>query len=814
MRLSADEAGMNANNKRACLPTRQESSRIKYPLLIIVLTYIIGIILGHLLDLPFPFLFLTLTFLLLSFFLSFKRGNLTLSTIFLILSLILSGFLYHKLFVSCLTPSGLDEFLGKKVEIIGTVSSFPEAKEERTSFALKTEEINGEGMGSRIEVSIFHAKDFYREAEIKKSSFQYGDRIRFRGRLERPPTSRNPKGFDYRSYLLGRKIPALVYLREEEIEILGREGGNPLSRVGLFFRQHLMETIDQTLPSLQGGVLKGILLGRRGELPPEIEKDFIDTGVVHVLAVSGLHVGLITFIFGAFFAILRLPKRISALLLILIIFLYALMVGPRPSILRASIMFGIGTLAYYLQRKRELYNSLALAALILLLINPLFLFNIGFQLSFIAVLSILYLYPRIWPKLKFLSHYLGGLMAVSLAAWIGVAPLIAYHFNYFTPVALLANLFVVPLVTIVVALGFLAAIFSFFLPLAQLFSHANWLFLTLLVKAVNFFNYFPGAGIRVITPSLFFIGFYYLGIVGLINFRRSPLIRKVVFIGTLCLIAFFIWGNIFTPQSDLLKVTFLDVGQGDSIFVQFPDKKNMLIDGGSGRYDTLPPYLWDQRIRRIDYLISTHPHTDHLGGLIGVLSNFRVGGVIESGQEHTSFTCKKFLEIMKEKKIPYRIARAGQKLESNQNNIRIDILHPQEELIEYGGSQLNNNSIVVKLTYGKVSFLFTADIEKEAEGLLVKKYGLRLKSTILKVPHQGSKTSSTLKFLEKVSPECAIISVGARNPFGHPHPEVLKRFQNLGIKVYRADEEGAVVITTDGRDYWVNTMREKQRLGK
>jgi len=184
---------------------------------------------------------------------------------------------------------------------------------------------------------------------------------------------------------------------------------------------------------------------------------------------------------------------------------------------------------------------------------------------------------------------------------------------------------------------------------------------------------------------------------------------------------------------------------------------------------------------------------------------------------------------MKEQKIPYRIARAGQSLDQKnirkpsdsiggtlllwgrgpgQDVIKIDILHPQEELIRYGGSQLNNNSVVMKLTYGEVSFLFTADIEKEAEELLDKKYDSRLKSTILKVPHQGSKTSSTLKFLKKVSPECAIISVGARNPFGHPHSEVFKRYQNLEIKVYRTDKNGAITVTTDGKDYWIRTMSQ------
>jgi competence protein ComEC len=674
----------------------------------------------------------------------------------------------------------------------------PEVKKDRTRLVVKTTKVVTQGkefpIKSRIQITIPQGKE----------TFHYGERVRIKGELTLPPGPRNPGGFNYRDYLTTQKISALVRLdSEKRIEKIGRLRVNPFLSLALHLRKRLIKTIEQTLPSLQGSVLKGILLGRREELPPSLRQAFINTGVTHVLAVSGLHVGLITAIFYLFFSALRFPNRARYLLTFLIVILYCLMTGCRPSVLRATIMFGTGLLALFIGRKQDLYTTLAFAALIILLINPLSLFNVGFQLSFIAVLSILYLYPRIWPRVKFLSRYPAGLIAVSLAAWIGVVPLIAYHFNYFTPVAILANLVVIPLVTVIVALGFTSTIFSFFSGLlAQLASHANWLFLTLLIKAVNFFNYFPGAGIRIITPPISFIAIYYLGIVGLLNFKHSPLVRKVVPIGALCLIALFVWGNIFTLQNNLLKVTILDVGQGDSIFIQFPDRKNMLIDGGSGRYDTLPSYLWDKRIRKIDYLISTHPHTDHLGGLIGVLSNFKVGEVMESGQEHTSATYKEFLEIMEEKKIPYRIARASQSLEGGRD-IRIDILHPREELIRYGGSQLNNNSIVIKLTYGKTSFLFTADIEKEAEDLLIRKYGTRLHSTILKVPHQGSKTSSTLKFLKKVSPECAVISVGAHNPFGHPHSEVLKRYRNLRIKVYRTDKNGAVTITTDGKNYWV-----------
>ncbi|MBA7483426.1 ComE operon protein 3 [subsurface metagenome] len=721
--------------------------------------------------------------------------------------LLLVSLLYHDITLKRITKGEIAPFLNKGwVEVLGTIDRLPEVKKDRIHLIVKTEKIS------------FKKKEFSARSRIRvslpkgKTSFNYGDRARIRGELISPPGTRNPGGFSYQNYLATQKISALVNLVvNEQIKSIGEARVNPFFRIVFYLRKHLIETIDHTLPSLQGSVLKGILLGRREELPPLLYQAFITTGVAHVLAVSGLHVGLVAaFFYYGLFPLLRFPNKGSALLTLLIIILYCFMTGCRPPVVRATIMFGLFLLASCLGRKREIYTTLAFAALVILLINPLTLFNVGFQLSFAAVLSILYLYPRIYPRLKFLSPYPAGLMSVSLAAWVGVAPLVAYHFNYFTPVAILANLFVVPLVSIIVALGFLATLCSFFLPLAQLFSSSNWLFLTILIKVIDFFTDFPGAGIRVITPSLSSIGFYYLGIVGLVNFKRFLLVRKAVSMGALCLITIFIWGNIFASQDKLLKVTFLDVGQGDSFFIQFPDKRNMLVDGGDGRFDTLPSYLWDERIRKIDYLVLTHPHADHVTGLVDVLSSFKVGEVWDSGQEFTSPEYEEFLRIITNKRIPYKILRAGEKL-SIAPGIGIDILHPQEKFLKGGGSEPNNNSIVMKLSYGKVKFLLTGDIEREAEGLIVKKYGSRLKSTILKVPHQGSKTSSTLKFLEKVSPECAIISVGGHNPFGHPNPEILKRYQNLEIKVYRTDKNGAITITTDGKDYRIRTMSQTWR---
>ncbi|MCK4648906.1 ComEC family competence protein, partial [bacterium] len=425
---------MNANSKR-------EYSCIRYPLVAITIVYILGIILGHLLDLSLPSLLSVFTLLLISFSLAFWKRKSTISTFFLGSLLLLAGLFYHDVTLQRITKGEIAPFLNKGwVEVLGTIDRLPEVKKDRINLFLRTEKIS------------FKKKEFSVRSRIRvslpkgKTSLNYGDRLRIRGELISPSGARNPGGFDYQNYLATQKISALVNLVvDEQIESIGKARINPIFRVAFYLRKRLVETIDHTLPSREGSVLKGILLGRRGELPASLRRAFIATGVAHVLAVSGLHVGLLVIFFHyGLFRLFRLPNKGSAFLTLLIIILYCFMTGCRPSVVRASIMFGLFLTASFLGRKREVYTTLALAGLVILLLNPLTLLNVGFQLSFVAVLSILYLYPRIWPRLKFLPRYLGSLIAVSLAAWAGIVPLIAYYFNYFTPVAILANLFVVP----------------------------------------------------------------------------------------------------------------------------------------------------------------------------------------------------------------------------------------------------------------------------------------------------------------------------------------------------------------------------------
>ena len=273
----------------------------------------------------------------------------------------------------------------------------------------------------------------------------------------------------------------------------------------------------------------------------------------------------------------------------------------------------------------------------------------------------------------------------------------------------------------------------------------------------------------------------------------------------LLLVCILIWVGVW-QTSRILKVIFFDVGQGDAILVLFPHGGNMLIDGGErGKGErVILPYLKKKGIRKIDTVVLTHAHSDHVGGLTAILETLPVGLVVESGFPHTTDIYMEFLELIHKKNIPYKMVRSGQEL-TGFSDVRIEFLNPPHPYLRGGGSDINNNSVVIRLSYGEVQFLFCADIEKTAEKEMLG-YGNKLRSQVIKVPHHGSKTSSSLEFIKEVSPETAIISVGRRNRFGHPHSVIVEKYEKLGIKIYRTDMHGAITISTDGKGYKIKTL--------
>ena len=290
------------------------------------------------------------------------------------------------------------------------------------------------------------------------------------------------------------------------------------------------------------------------------------------------------------------------------------------------------------------------------------------------------------------------------------------------------------------------------------------------------------------------------------DWSRFP---KKWLIPPLLIISILVWLVTLTMPDDKLHVSFFDVGQGDAILIQTPSHQNILIDGGPDPQrinlelsKKLP--FWD---RTIDLMISTQPQADHITGLVEILQRYKVKQVLEPGVPYDSSIYQEWLKLVDEGQIKHNIARAGQEIDLGQG-IKIEVLNPPAELLQGTSHDVDNNGVVIKLSWGKVSFLFTADIREEAEFELIRQRA-NLRSTLLKVAHHGSKTSTSPQFLAVVDPEIAVISVGADNPFGHPSPEMAERLEErLGKdKVYLTSENGTIEFTTDGEKLWVRVER-------
>jgi competence protein ComEC len=490
--------------------------------------------------------------------------------------------------------------------------------------------------------------------------------------------------------------------------------------------------------------------------------------------------------------------------------------GGGPSIIRAAIMGEITLLGLLFERQKEFYTALAASALLLLIFDPQSLFDIGFQLSFTATWSLVYIAPVLEKKLP-------KILAISIAPIIATAPIIAFYFSQVTIGAVVSNLLVLPWVEFLVVLGFSATMVGFvLLPLAQILGGTIWLMLAFLDAVAQMVAALPGACFYLKAPAIPLIAGYYLGLIALIEVLRSD--EKPVFtprrIAVVFLLIFsvFVWNYVVSAEplgDNGLTVTFLDVGQGDAILVETPERMNILIDGGGtdqGEGDqakkdfvgqkVVVPFLRRKGINRLDLMVLTHPHADHMGGLIPVLKEIKIDQVLDSGQTYDSQAYRRFKALIAANKIKYSVARSGQNIRFGRD-LSGSILNP---VVPYLGNA-NSDSIVMRLVYKDISFLFTGDLEREGEERLL---GQRLRSTILKVGHHGSSTSTSDQFLRAVSPKVAVISVGAHNRYRHPFPGTIMKLERSGIRLYRTDEDGAVVIKTDGDQFSVEPQRRSR----
>ena len=682
------------------------------------------------------------------------------------------------------------------------------------------------------------------------SSFHMGDRLRLLCRLDRPRGFQNPGGFSYERTLAFERIHTVGFPSKEQGWVnIGEGFQNPILLWIERCRDHIRDFLDREVASPASSILKALVLGEQRDVPEEISEQFVVTGIAHLLAISGDHLGIVAIL--SFSLLIWVLKRSEFLLLstsvkkwaagltLPCILLYTFIAGGGISVIRATIMVIVFFLSILFNRERNLLHTLCLAAFLILLVSPPSLFDVSFQLSFLAVLSILYMVPRLLPVLKRqevllpvktswrerLWKYVKLSLLVTAVATCGTAPFVALHFNRVSPIGLVSNLLFIPWVGfLIVPLAITASLLSFFLyPVASLLIQLGSLITALLLRTVALFASLPWASLFVSTPTVFEIILFYLLLFSVVHLPKRKKMR-VLFAG-LCLVLVVdgAYWNLKDRFQKNLVLTFIDVGQGDSILVEFPKGRKMLIDGGGlhdDRFDigknVVAPLLWRKKIRRIDTLVLTHPDPDHLKGLNFIAQHFSIGQFWESGLRVGSEPYLRLEKTLLEKRVK-RVSLNEKSSIQEINGVQVSVLNPSPSLVNTGfikgnrtRSLTNNHSLVLRLQFRNTGVLLAGDIEKEAEVRILRQ-GHSVRADLLKIPHHGSLSSSTGVFLERVDPAYAVLSVARRNLGRLPHPEVVKRYEELKIKVLRTDRDGAITVVTDGEEIEIKPFLRAER---
>jgi competence protein ComEC len=766
----------------------------------------------------------------------------------------------------------------------------------RYEIALEEVDVGGQAMTIRggLRASLYGRGESGAEMDTAMPALRAGDRVEALLRARPPRNFLDPGAFDIRGYLARQKINLVGSLRTGELlQVADRPAPTILERLARA-RGDLLERLNKLFTGQPErlAVLRAMLLGDRSFVDSDAVAAFQKTGAYHVLVVAGLHVGALAVFFFWVGRRLRLSVGVVSLLAVLALVAYVGIVQDRPPILRAALMITLYLCARPLFRRIEVLNTIALAALAILVWKPSSLVDSSFQLSFLAAgviagLAIPWMERTSEPYFAGLAH-LGDVtrdvvhppkviqfriemraaehwLATRAPKWIaarlgtmlilpirvglrlwevallsaviqwGMMPLMAQDFHRVTLAGPLSNIPAVLLTGLIVPLGFFTLAASLvWAKLAWALASVLGFCAGLLLEVVQWFGHWPRMAYRVPGPPLWLMLAFFAAFVTLSAAARraaarrkirsakramAPPIHPVEWISVLALSALTILvaTHPFAPvlTQGKLEVTTLDVGQGDSIFLAFPHGRTMLIDGGgqprmdrAGGYRTGPdigeqvvsPYLWSRGLRHIDVVVLTHAHHDHLDGLRSVLENFRVQELWLGRDEQTAALNTLVADAQR---LGVRVVHENRGGRFNWDGVEGDVLWPADS--SAAPAAANDDSIVIHLRDGQVRFLLAGDIEKRVETTLVEN-GAALQADFLKVPHHGSKTSSTEGFLRAVGPRVAVISVGESNPFGHPSAAVVERYRTVGVRLLRTDRDGAVTATTDGKNLDVRSF--------
>jgi competence protein ComEC len=797
--------------------------------------WVVGIYVGSLLELPPLFCLFGLVPLPLLFFARRQWKKIVLAGLGIVLFVAASVYSYGSLYT---VDEGRVHYYNDTgtLEIKGVIIGDPDIRDRSTRLAVAAEEIRLESGWRDVEGTVLVTVPRYPE-------YDYGDLLLITGELQTPPRLDD---FDYKGYLAHQGIYTTIYY--PKVAVIEGGHGSPLLAGIYDLRQNMAATLAEVLPEPQASLAQGVLLGLRGNIPDDLRTDFTRSGTAHVLAISGLNLGIMAGLLVGF-GLWLFGRRhyLYVWLAFVIIWFYTIITGMNPPVVRGAIMASMFLFAEALGRQRSSLAALTFTAAVMVGVSPYILGDASFQLSFLAMAGLIFIFPPLRDAgRRLISARLGDegflvatlnlvidSMSATLAAIIAVWPLIAYYFGIFSLVGPLATFLVTPVLPVIIVLGSFTMLFGLASTVvAQFFGWLVWPFLTYMILVVTGTGSPSISSVEVGWINPVFIICYYVVLALLIwlharwqrvrslfagaagvmkaGASKSGGITRVLkwVIVPLLVAAVLVTYTAATMPDDKLHVSFLDVGQGDAILIQ-KGSKQVLIDGGpSPQSVTLElsremPF-WD---RSIDLVVLTHPHGDHVGGLLEVLRRYDVGQVLYPSLDYESSLYGEWRRYIVETGITSTIACAGQCIDLG-DGITLEVLWPTA--IPFAGSDadIDNNSVVLLLRDGDISFLLTGDSQSEVEWELIRgRAGVN--ATVIKLGHHGSITSTTAAFLAVVDPQVAVICVGANNTYGLPDEEVITRLEGrVGeANVYRTDINGTITFITDGHRLWVEEDR-------
>ncbi len=690
--------------------------------------------------------------------------------------------------------------IGKPVALTCMIDSTPSVNEDSIQFTAKmiSAELNGNIINLNEKIQVF--------VSGRNINLVYGDKIEFKTTFFLPDESQNDGGFNYRNYLRSQDIHVVCNTYDFAISNYGiYEKVNPLIHKIFILRSTLLDKCDRFLSEDESAFLKALILGYKSDMSDNINLYIRRSGISHIVSISGLHLAIMMALLNLLLQ--KLKFRSSIFIVPIINTLSALFItaltGFSPSVKRAAIMLIISNSASMVYRENDSVQSLSFALLILLFVNPFAVWDVRLTLSAISILGIILLNERINRKL---SHFIKpafirDTLSMTLSAQTITAPLCIYYFGAISVLGVLTNLIIVPIIPYIMGMAIVFMIMPFDV-LSNFLSDGIWGSVKLITSIAKLISAIPFSQIEIsfieFTRTSLLIGFVIYTI-------KKTVLCRVFYKNAICFLLACIAVVLifFPPTSDNVKITVINVGQGDCTLIQFPNGKNMLVDGGGSAtndFDTadtiIKPYLIKNGIDRIDYAVISHFHADHANGILNLARSFPTGCIIapdyfKAGTEKTIQTA---LDICLQMNIPLYMMDKGDEFIID-DEISFKVYSPDKSYI-YGE---NDASMVFKITaYGRY-VLFTGDIENYTRYILTREEDISC--DILKSPHHGDYSIADNDFLDAASPKLAYICVGENNTYGHPDERTLKLCADRNIKVLRTDLEKTIkfIIKRNGK---------------